>query len=113
MGYLRQIKYRYHKCKKAAPVVEILHIQYILTSPTCFYCDQPLTEHRTKESQYFGNLRTIDHIVPRSKNGANRIYNYVHACQDCNVAKADNDFVEFAISKHLEKMYIGICSSAE
>ena len=32
---------------------------------------------------------TVDHVVPKSKGGANDLSNYVLACQSCNMTKAN------------------------
>ena len=36
-------------------------------------------------------LITIDHIVPKSKGGVNKIINYQTMCKICNESKADSD----------------------
>lgn len=44
---------------------------------------------------------TIDHWVPRSRGGANDIYNWVLACAPCNLAKGSLTGAEFlAIPYH-------------
>ena len=47
---------------------------------SCFYCGDGLggTRH---------NARTRDHVVPRSRGGANRADNMVLACSWCNISK--------------------------
>lgn len=35
-------------------------------------------------------LMTKDHIVPRSKGGASKLYNYQTMCVKCNIAKGSN-----------------------
>jgi 5-methylcytosine-specific restriction endonuclease McrA len=37
----------------------------------------------------------IDHVVPRSRGGSNRVSNLVLSCHDCNSAKGDQTAVEF------------------
>jgi len=34
--------------------------------------------------------KTVDHIFPLSKGGANRLFNIQIICHDCNVSKADD-----------------------
>ena len=41
----------------------------------------------------------LDHIVPRSRGGANRVSNLVVSCQDCNIAKGNMSVEEFLQDK--------------
>ena len=50
---------------------------------TCAYCDRTA-----------GHMEA-DHVVPRSRNGTNRIDNLVLACHDCNVRKGNTSLAEF------------------
>lgn len=54
---------------------------------TCHYCGLDMTD--TPE------LKTIDHVIPKSKGGKNRSSNYVLACVDCNRAKGTQDYEVF------------------
>lgn len=47
--------------------------------PGCVYCDS--TEGLT-----------VDHVIPKSKGGSERINNLVIACRHCNLSKGDKDF---------------------
>ena len=38
---------------------------------------------------------TVDHIIPVSKFGANKLYNIVPACPHCNSSKCDHDIIEW------------------
>ena len=48
---------------------------------------------------YCGNAKAeryeLDHIVPRSRGGANRVSNLVVSCHDCNVEKDNLSVEEF------------------
>ena len=48
---------------------------------------------------YCGNARAdryeLDHIVPRSRGGANRVSNLVVSCHDCNIEKRNTSVEEF------------------
>nr|YP_009367576.1 putative HNH endonuclease [Pseudocharacium americanum]YP_009367665.1 putative HNH endonuclease [Ignatius tetrasporus]ARK14632.1 putative HNH endonuclease [Pseudocharacium americanum]ARK14721.1 putative HNH endonuclease [Ignatius tetrasporus] len=69
--------------------------EYILEKfhKTCAYCGQ------TK-----GRLE-IDHIIPKSKGGSNRMSNLTLACQRCNQKKGNQSLTEFVKNKQkLEKI---------
>jgi len=55
---------------------------YKFSGKGCFYCRKPMP---------LSHL-TIDHIVPRSRNGSNSVRNYVTACKKCNQSKSDKIF---------------------
>lgn len=47
---------------------------------------------------------TIDHKIPLSKGGANRLKNMVLACRECNWEKGDGDYAAFyAQTAHYRK----------
>ena len=52
---------------------------------------------------YCGTARAerheLDHIVPRSRGGTNRVSNLVVSCQDCNIAKGNMSVEEFLADK--------------
>ena len=41
---------------------------------------------------------TVDHIVPRSRGGADEPYNFAVACRSCNSSKGARDVTEFVTS---------------
>lgn len=49
----------------------------------CFYCGRFLTKGHPE--------RTLDHVIPKSKGGANRMWNLVISCKACNSEKEDQD----------------------
>lgn len=55
-------------------------------SLTCFYCKKHTSCHHEDGHP---NKTTIDHILPKSKGGNNRLNNLVVACFVCNSKKAD------------------------
>lgn len=52
---------------------------FIRDNWTCQYCDRKLSESQA----------TADHVIPKSRGGANRFDNVVCACQSCNGKKAN------------------------
>jgi len=52
----------------------------------CFYCGMFLSKYHPD--------RTVDHVIPRSKGGANRMWNLVISCHNCNAKKDDDDPTE-------------------
>jgi hypothetical protein len=52
----------------------------------CFYCHRPQSRRR---------FLTIDHVVPKSKGGSNKLKNCVLACHRCNNEKDDLLLVEW------------------
>ena len=62
----------------------------------CVYCHTPLDKYTI----------TIDHYIPKSKGGSNKLENLVAACKECN-NKKDNmmplDFIANVKRKPIEK----------
>ncbi len=52
--------------------------------PNCWYCQRAFTDEL---------LPTLDHIIPRSKNGSNTMANYRAACNPCNVYRKNRSDV--------------------
>lgn len=46
----------------------------------CHWCGHPFGPE---------DLRTLDHVVPRSQRGRNALWNLVLACKPCNEQRAD------------------------
>lgn len=46
---------------------------------TCVYCGKSSPDVKLH----------IDHLIPKSKNGSNKIENLVTACEECNIGKGD------------------------
>jgi 5-methylcytosine-specific restriction endonuclease McrA len=50
--------------------------------PVCVYCG-------------IAKAKVVDHVIPRSKGGANDLSNLVPSCHRCNSLKRDKDLKEF------------------
>lgn len=48
----------------------------VLLGSKCHYCQKPGA--------------TVDHIVPKSRGGMDRLFNYVNSCEPCNQLKAND-----------------------
>ena len=59
---------------------------YFLTNNRCSYCNREFTE-TLKE--------TIDHIVPKSRGGTNRLANKQRCCHECNQLKGNLTLTQF------------------
>ena len=59
----------------------------------CTYCGRPVERPGAVDSP--DAAATIDHLVPRSKGGGNRLRNQVLACQLCNNLKGDLDLPDW------------------
>lgn len=66
------------------------------TAAACFYCGAAFTPSGARQ-------RTIDHRVPRSLGGSQRLANLVFACRSCNQRKGDLPEAEFVASEWLAR----------
>lgn len=104
MSYLSSLRYKYERRSSTLTAAEIISLQLLLKTPTCFYCNEEFIEP-SKRVQNVPNMRTMDHIIPRSQDGADHYTNYVHACYTCNTVRGDTDFIEFAITSKLAREF--------
>lgn len=69
----------------------------------CHYCGRELITDRelyvryqdNPQSEEFGRLAVVDHVVPKSKGGSDSLNNLVLACRTCNGKKGTKDRDEF------------------
>jgi hypothetical protein len=61
---------------------------YATRSPICIWCLRSKREH--------GVTLTLDHVVPYSLGGTNRVSNLVVACKVCNCQRKDRSIQSFA-----------------
>ena len=60
----------------------------------CTYCGRPL-DPDPDAADDLDAKPTIDHLVPRSKGGGNRLRNQVLACHLCNTVKGNTDLPDW------------------
>jgi 5-methylcytosine-specific restriction endonuclease McrA len=75
-----------HKPERKGPINHLFNEQ----SGLCCYCAQPMTLRLGKR-----HTATVEHIVPRSKGGANHISNYSCACFACNTERGNTNLLVF------------------
>jgi hypothetical protein len=62
----------------------------------CFYCGAKLNSRKeTKRNPCYAFAHTIDHVIPKARNGSDSKCNKVNCCFRCNSAKADLTLEEF------------------
>ena len=59
-------------------------------SGVCGYCRVDMTLKLG-----YSNTSTLDHIIPRSRQGTSHYYNLIAVCYKCNQEKADKPLHEF------------------
>lgn len=60
---------------------------------TCFYCERKFTFKDYGEGNAV--IKTVDHIIPESKGGADKYINTVACCHHCNFLKGGSTMDEF------------------
>lgn len=63
-------------------------------SGRCRYCSVEVRKNWCEYVKHDDDA-TVDHIIPKSKGGANTMENYALACRRCNHAKGDRSVEEF------------------
>lgn len=63
---------------------------YLRDNFRCVYCGKNLARCAAK-------LRTLDHVIPVTKNGTNEADNLCTACKKCNDAKGDRTAWEYIV----------------
>lgn len=61
----------------------------------CYYCGEKVSYHKKCDLKHKSQFASIDHVVPRSANGSNKIENLVVSCRACNNTKGSNSVNEF------------------
>lgn len=62
----------------------------------CHFCLQPtVLPVQGLDKQYSGKMATLDHIIPQSEGGTDKLTNLVLACANCNQNRGTIDYYEF------------------
>lgn len=83
------------------------------TGPVCLYCRVDLNRRADDPRQL-----TLDHWVPKSQGGSNRVRNLVLACATCNRRKGDKPAEVYLTSQQLAGRILAVeqeaqCSSVD
>lgn len=62
-------------------------------SGRCYYCRRKMEMNPSPAK--LGLKPTLDHVIPLSGGGENKLFNVVAACSDCNQAKGSMSEAEF------------------
>lgn len=79
------------------------HLRIRTDGLRCFYCQCTLTRAPDTDRSV-----TLDHLVPRSKGGKDRLSNLVLACGPCNRRKGDSTAAEYLDSPRLAARQKGV-----
>ncbi len=81
---------------------EISGVEYQQGTLAGYEVREYLLEKWGRKCTYCGKENTplqIEHMVPRAKDGTNRISNLCLACEKCNIAKGTKDIKDFLVAK--------------
>lgn len=67
----------------------------------CPYCLCSMRLHAHGQDKVRGNVATIDHVIPKCKQGLNTIDNLLVVCATCNRKKGDMSLIKFMQSRSI------------
>lgn len=73
----------------------------------CFYCECVCSPRRPAAGYIDPRMGTIDHIIPRSRGGNNRLTNLVLACFECNNSRGNADAYAFMVIRKRRLSNVG------
>lgn len=68
----------------------------------CAHCGKPIFILPSRME----NAMTVDHYIPLSRGGANRLLNYIPLCKDCNTSKGEKVISPDGYLKYLKPEYL-------
>lgn len=80
---------------------------YERDSYTCAYCGTQVTPADSRGKGNPATMATLDHIVPRSKNGSHSTSNLITSCCSCNASRKDTPLFEY-LNNDIEKIMVVI-----
>lgn len=70
---------------------------YLRDNFCCVYCGANLKNSNSQD-------RTLDHIVPKSKNGTNKSTNLITCCKKCNSSRNNKSIYKFTNKEIIKKI---------